>query len=211
MARIVLYPYLFFYKFFLPLVNLLDASSNFCARKMGLRLKQELTDFRDAGEMHTLFRHSAQAGAISKDQCSFFLQALSLSGKTVSDIMTPRVRVRSVTKDATMRELQVLSLETGYSEFPVVGRGMDDICGVVNADRELGRDCVLDAPVSNYMQPAIFCASSAGVGSLLDEFEGKSIRFAIVVDEYGGTDGIVTRMDVMRQFGGVDGPAFAFS
>lgn len=224
MARIVLYPYLFFYRLSHPFVNVLDASANFCARKLGLKLKQELTDFRDAGEMHALFRHSAQAGSISEDQRDYFSRALLLNTKSVADIMTPRLHVKYVSKDASLCQLRALALEYGFREYPVVGSGMDDVVGVVDSrkvlplvsapadvDAPVGETMPADGVVSDIATPAVFCSGSANVGSLLQIFEHTGSNFAVVVDEYGGTDGIVTRMDVMRRLGGGNGSALAAS
>ena len=114
--------------------------------------------------------------------------------------MTPRPDIVAIQSHATVRDARALFREQEYSRFPVYTENLDNISGIIYVkDFLLLADAKDDEPVTTYVRPAIFVPETKRVPELLREFQHRQAQMAIVVDEYGGTAGLVTIEDLLEE------------
>ncbi|HEV7626127.1 MAG TPA: hemolysin family protein, partial [Streptomyces sp.] len=124
-ARFVARPQRLFSHAFRPLITLLNAIANRVVRAFGVQPAEELASARTPGELVSLARHSARAGAIEQDTADLFVRTLSLTGLTAQHVMTPRVKVCALQAGATAEDVLNLTRATGLSRFPVYTDRLD--------------------------------------------------------------------------------------
>lgn len=155
-------------------------------------------------ELRRLVQLSERSGAIRSTDAELFDRTLRFAEKTAADAFTPRVEVRSLPVDATVGDLVDLSRTTGYSRFPVHDEDLDHILGVVHVKDVLGipPERRREQPLSVLFRPVHVVPESKDLESLMRELRAADGQFAIVVDEYGGTAGIVTLEDLIEEIVG---------
>lgn len=148
-------------------------------------------------------------GQIDLDKRQLLNKALMLDRLTAYDVVKPRVEMRTISHQATLQELVNLCLETGYSRLPVQEESKDEIIGIVHLKRALQalntlkqEGCEADAPVTVAMDVPVFVPEVKRVADLLKEMLQQRIHLAIVVDEYGGTVGLLTLEDILEELVG---------
>lgn len=129
---------------------------------------------------------------------------MDLGDTTADDICTPRVDVMLVDADESGRAALERMRGTGYSRLPVCRDGIDDIIGIVHYKDLIGplMDGSIDASVSEFMYEPLFVPETKDVIPLLGEMQAAHQQMAIVVDEYGGTEGVVTIEDILEEIVG---------
>jgi CBS domain containing-hemolysin-like protein len=120
----------------------------------------------------------------------------------VRDVMTPRPDIVAVAASATVDELRRLFRETKYSRVPVYGDNLDDIAGVASVRDLVEYDGDGTDPVGPMARPAFVVPETKKIAELLKEFQAGRIAFAVVIDEYGGTAGLVTVEDIVEEIVG---------
>lgn len=140
-------------------------------------------------------------GELDAEEGSMLLNILSLDGMQVQDIMTPRTDIDCVGEDNAVGSVIERIVESGHSRIPIYRDNRDNIVGVLYA-KDLLRCFVAphgcDTPVSTLMREPYFVPETKNVYELLQEFRGRKNHMAIVLDEYGGTSGLVTIEDVLE-------------
>ncbi|HSP75429.1 MAG TPA: hemolysin family protein [Cryobacterium sp.] len=189
---------------FKPAIVVLNGSANGVLRSIGIEPKEELSGARTAEELSSLVRRSASAGLLEKDTATLLHRTLLFSGHTASDVMTPRPRVASIQRTDSAQAVIDLTRQTGYSRFPVVDEGVDDIVGIVHVKQAVAvpRRRRTDVPVSALQSEAIRVPETMKLDGLLVELRGRGYQMAIVVDEYGGTAGVATLEDLVEELVG---------
>ena len=187
-----------------PLVKVLNANGNWLVRRFGIEPREELSSARSAEELSSLVRRSATLGSLESDTAKLLEKTLSMSELLASDIMTPRPKMFSLEREATANDLIELARNTGHSRFPVTGEDSDDIVGVVHLKRAISiplerRDQV---PVSALMIDPTRVPETMALDRLILQLRGKGLQFGVVIDEYGGTAGIVTLEDAVEELVG---------
>ncbi len=129
---------------------------------------------------------------------------VELGDRTVREIMVPRIDMVAVAADATVREVLDRIRASGHSRIPVYGESIDDVVGVLYAKDLLHQMPAmrLDAPVGGLVRPAYFVPETKRVDELLHELQDARVHIAIVVDEYGGTAGLITIEDLLEEIVG---------
>lgn len=186
---------------FKPLIVLLNNNGNFLVRKFGIEPKEELSAARSAEELASLVRRSADLGSLEQDTAQLIEKTIELQSLTASDIMTPRVKMFALEKDASANQLIELARKTGHSRFPVIGEDADDVVGVVHLKRAVSvpferRDQV---PVSALMIDPVRVPSTMPLDRFMIQLRGKGLQIGIVLDEYGGTAGLATLEDAVEE------------
>ncbi|TDB94708.1 DUF21 domain-containing protein, partial [Micromonospora fluostatini] len=115
-----------------PVILLFNNTANAVIRAFGIEPKEELSGARSAEELSSLLRHSARAGVLDPEHATLLDRTLRFSGRDASDVMTPRVRMTAVEATTTAAEIIERASATGLSRFPVIGRNVDDILGVLH-------------------------------------------------------------------------------
>jgi CBS domain containing-hemolysin-like protein len=120
----------------------------------------------------------------------------------VREVMTPRPDVVAVPESATVGELRRVMRETKYSRIPIFGENLDDIVGVVEVRDLVDYDGEPTAPLRPLSRPAFLVPETKKIAELLKEFQASRTTFAVVIDEYGGTAGLVSVEDIVEELVG---------
>jgi putative hemolysin len=142
--------------------------------------------------------------AIESDERNFIHSVIEFGDTIVREVMVPRIDIVAVDASATVREALDLAIESGRSRLPVEGDGPDDVVGMVNLRHlaSLVVDAHGDERVDVHMGEAHFVPETKRVAALLTEIRRAKVHLFIVVDEYGGTAGVVTLEDVLEELVG---------
>ncbi|NLU70698.1 hemolysin family protein [Streptomyces sp. HNM0574] len=204
-ARFVAGPQRAFSGAFRPVITLLNTAANRMVRACGVQPADELDSARTPGELASLARHSARAGAIEQDTADLFVRTLSLSlgGLTAQHAMTPRVRVAALQAEATAEDVRNLTRATGLSRFPVYRERLDEVTGIVHLKDALAVPAQerLRTPVARIAVPPLLVPQTLPLRPLLERLRSEA-PIAVVVDEYGGTAGVVTLEDIVEELVG---------
>ncbi|MFH8982740.1 hemolysin family protein [Streptomyces varsoviensis] len=202
-ARFVAGPQHAFTRFFRPVITALNTVANRLVRALGVEPADELASARTPGELVSLARHSALAGAIEQDTADLFVRTLSLGELTAQHVMTPRVKVSALQSSATAEDVLNLTRATGLSRFPVYRERLDEVVGMVHLKDALAVPAHerLRTPVGRVAVPPMLVPETLPVRPLLERLRSEQ-PIAVVVDEYGGTAGVVTLEDIVEELVG---------
>lgn len=148
---------------------------------------------------------ASQDGELEAEEGSMLLNVLHLDNIQVEDIMTPRTDIHGVEATASVSEAISRILESGHSRLPIYQDNRDNIVGITYA-KDLLKEAMqaenLQKPVSGIMRQPFFVPETKNAMELLNEFKAKKTHMAIIIDEYGGTSGLVTIEDVLEEIVG---------
>ncbi len=203
-SKLVVGPLLLFTRIMRWPINFLNKSANFILRIFGTEPQEELASARSADELLSLVRRSAEKGTLAKETALMLERSLNFGDQTALDVMTPRVRVKAVPIDATISQLLQLARESGFSRFPVYGNNFDDVVGIAHIKHALRvpRSQRANTKVRQIMRQPVLLPSTIELEPLLSALRKGSLQIAVVIDEFGGTDGIVTMEDVLEELVG---------
>ncbi|MBN1560925.1 HlyC/CorC family transporter [candidate division KSB1 bacterium] len=188
---------------FLPVSFILDKFMEFMTSLFGLR-EHEKERLLDVDEFQTLLDIGEEQGALEEDEKEMLHSIFEFGATTVREIMIPRTDVVCVAKDITLSELVEVIKSKGHTRIPVYAETIDQIQGIINAKDLLSltpqRDEKID--ILELARPPIYVPESKKIDDLLRLFQKERQHLAIVVDEYGGTSGIVTLEDIIEEIVG---------
>lgn len=186
------------------LVRFMNNNGNWLVRRFGIEPKEELSSARTADELTSLVRRSATLGSLEKDTAKLLEKTLAMSTLLANDIMTPRPKMFSLERTEMATDLIDLAIETGHSRFPVTGEDADDIVGVVHLKRAISIPVARrnQVPISALMVEPVRVPETMALDRLILQLRGRGLQFGIVIDEYGGTAGIVTLEDAVEELVG---------
>lgn len=189
---------------FRPAVTVLNNSANALIRTMGIEPKEELSGARSAEELSSLVRRSALVGLLDSDRAVLLNRTLRFSELSAEDVMTPRPRVQVIAADASVADCIALAHRTGFSRFPVVSNDIDDIIGVAHVKYAVAvpPERRISVPVGAIKEDISFVPETIGLDALLGQVRGEGYQMAVVLDEYGGTAGVVTLEDIVEEIVG---------
>ncbi|MFF1528459.1 hemolysin family protein [Cellulomonas sp. NPDC058312] len=187
-----------------PLITVFNGSANWLLRRVGVEPREELSGGRSPQELAALVRRSAQVGTLDVTTATLLTNSIEFSDLTAVDVMTDRQRVVVLRRDDTATDVVRLSRETGHSRFPVIGDDSDDIVGLVHLRRAIAVPYERrgEVPAAALMVEAPRVPETVHLGPLLVELRDHGLQMAVVVDEYGGTSGVVTLEDVVEELVG---------
>lgn len=186
------------------LIWLLNSTGNAIVRTMGIEPKEELSSSRTAEELAALVKRSASLGALEQSTADLITKTLALSQLVASDVMTPRTKLSSLDSSSTVQDVIALSHSTGFSRFPVFAGSNDDVVGIVHvkAAASVPREKRELVPVTALMVEPFRVPETLSLEKLMGVLRSHGLQLAIVVDEYGGTAGIVTLEDLVEELVG---------
>ncbi|MFD5215817.1 hemolysin family protein [Microbacterium sp. NPDC058345] len=189
---------------FKPAIVLLNGSANAVLRAMGVEPKEELSGARTAEELSSLVRRSASEGVLEMDTASLLDRSLTFARLTAGDIMTARPSMHAISVGDSADDVIQLARRTGHSRFPVYDDDFDDITGVVHVKAAVSvpREKRGEVPVGALSTEPLRVPETLHLDALVAELRAKGYQVAIVVDEYGGTAGIVTLEDLIEEIVG---------
>lgn len=186
------------------LIWLLNSTGNAIVRSFGIEPKEELSSSRTAEELSALVKRSASLGALEQRTADLITKTLALSQLVASDVMTPRTKLSSLDASSTVQDVIDLSHKTGFSRFPVFTGSNDDVVGIVHvkAAASVPREKRDSVPVTALMVEPFRVPETMSLEKLMGVLRSHGLQLAIVVDEYGGTAGIVTLEDLVEELVG---------
>jgi len=194
----------FFLAFILgPVTKLLIAIGNAITPGVGFRTGP----FTNEAELRDLVDQAHERGLVESDEHEMIHSVFELGDTLVRELMVPRTDMVWIEKDKSLRQALSLALRSGFSRVPVVGESIDRIIGIAYvkdlAKRTLDHhEAEQNERVEQHMRPATFVPESKIAADLLKEMQRDQIHLAIVVDEYGGTAGIITIEDILEEIVG---------
>ncbi|GAA4839192.1 hemolysin family protein [Actinomycetospora corticicola] len=182
----------------------LNGAANWIVRRLGVEPAEELRSARSPQELGSLVATSAEQGTIDEGTAAVLTRTLRVGERRADELMTPRVRVETLSTDDTVDDLLAAAVRTGYSRFPVVDGDLDDVRGVVHVKQAFAepRSRRGGQFLRNLMRTAVTVPDSLDGDELLDRLRGTGFQLAVVVDEYGGAAGIVTLEDLVEEIVG---------
>lgn len=185
-----------------PLIVGLNSSANWIIRKFGIEPAEELSGARSSTELVALVRRSAKMGTLDISTARLLTRSIGIGRLTAVDVMTDRGRVKWIEQTATAADVVALARTTGYSRFPVVGDDLDDVRGFVNLRSAVSIPYERrgDVPVtsSSLLKPIERVPETVALAPLIVQLRDTG-QMALVLDEYGGTSGIVTLEDCVEE------------
>ncbi|RCW38767.1 CBS domain containing-hemolysin-like protein [Halopolyspora algeriensis] len=190
-----------FSRVFRWLIDGMNNSANWVVRRMGIEPQEELRSARSPDELGSIVRSSAEHGTLDESTAELMDRSLRFGDRSADELMTPRVRVESLSSEATVGDLLEAAQRTGFSRFPVHGGDLDNIHGVVHVKQAFGvpLDQRATTPVGSLTRPVPTVPETLDGDALLNRLRGSGLQLALVVDEYGGTAGIVSLEDVVEE------------
>ncbi|MGV9712038.1 hemolysin family protein [Gordonia sp. NPDC003424] len=180
----------------------LNGTANWLVRRLGIEPAEELRSARSPQELVSLVRNSAREGSIDADTATLVDRSLRFGELSAEDLMTPRVTVECLDRDDTIRDLVIASSRTGHSRFPVVIDGdLDDLIGVVHVKQAftIAPDQQAGTTVASIARQVPRVPTSLDGDALMEQIRRDGMELCVVIDEYGGTAGIVTTEDLIEE------------
>ena len=187
------------YVFMHPIVNIITIISNLILRLFGIKVDAKKQSYTEE-EIKTFFDMSSESGVIEEDENRMMTQVFKFSDLEAQDIMVPRTKIRAVSYDASYRDIIELSQRLGFTRFPVYRKSIDDIVGVIYLKDMLPyRNLQSEFNLQNVMRPPLFILGTKKMSSVQEVLFQSNQSLAVIVDEYSGTDGILTEKDISRE------------
>jgi CBS domain containing-hemolysin-like protein len=197
-------PMLVYSRVFGPLITFLNGAANWTVRRLGIEPREELVSVRSLEELELLIQSSGESGTLEPEALTLLTRSIRFNDKVAADALVPRVSVEALSVDDTVAELTARSVTTGFSRFPVVGADLDDVRGVVHV-----KDAYMvpygeraTTPVTELASPAFVVPEARDLNELLVDLRRVGSHLAVVVDEYGGTAGVITLEDLLEEIVG---------
>lgn len=153
-------------------------------------------------ELVTMVDEAEAQGGLEHHEGELIRAAIEFNDLEVEDILTPRVDVAAVEDTATAEELAAAFAETGYSRLPVYHESIDNITGVIHEKDFYAARYYDKTDLKQLITPVLYTTGSTKISDLIRILQGHKTHMAVVVDEYGGTDGIVTLEDILEELVG---------
>lgn len=203
-ARASAGPQLLFSTLFTPAIKLTNGTANWILRRLGIEPAEELRSARSPEELGALVRNSAERGAIDSDTALLVDRSLQFGSRSAEEFMTPRTEIEVLQADDTLADLMAAAGRTGFSRFPVVTGDLDETIGIVHVKQVFGvRPEQRPATrLDGLAVPVPRVPSTLDGDALMEQVRANGLQAALVVDEYGGTAGMVTVEDLIEEIVG---------
>ena len=186
-----------------PLVVVMSGITRWVTRSIGVDMNQEAAISAD--ELRLIIERGGEQGVLEAEEEQMINAVIELGERRVHEVMVPRVAIASVDADATLEQAIDLVVEVGHSRIPVYHDSIDEIVGILYAKDllpYLKSDAAPRPPLRKLLRPPVLVPESMTVDDLLHEFQRRKVHIAVVLDEYGGTAGLVTIEDLLEEIVG---------
>lgn len=196
-------PLHFFYLVFRPFIWLLNGFANFILKLIGISTISGHEVHHSSEELQYLLDQGKESGALETNEHELIKNVFDFNERVVKNIMVPRTKISGIELNTPHRELLDLIIREGYSRIPVYDETIDKIVGIVHAKDILplladNKECIL----KDIIRKPYFIPETKKINDLLSELQLKRIQIAIVLDEFGGTAGMVTLEDIVEELVG---------
>jgi len=196
-------PLRFFFVFFKPLIWVLNGFANFILRLLGISTLEGGEAHHSSEELQYLLEQGKESGALDSNEHELIQNVFDFNERVVKNIMVPRTKISGIDISSTRQELLDMIIDEGYSRMPVFDDVIDKIIGIVHAKDILpllARD--EEIVLKNIIRKPYFIPETKKINDLMAELQQKRIQIAIVLDEFGGTAGMVTLEDIVEELVG---------
>jgi len=188
-----------------PVIWVFNISANYVLSAFGVK-ERPPSPFVTEDEIKAMIRIAEEERVIEEGETRMLHRVFEFGDTEVSEAMVPRTEVIAITEDATVEDAMKLVSEKGFSRYPVMKEGnIDNITGMLYIKDMLIKMASNDMsgrPVTDFMREAYYIPANKMVTELLDDMRKRKIHVAVVVDEHGGTEGLVTLEDLMEEIVG---------
>jgi len=195
------YPLDLFFRLMFPFIAFVNASANALLLWVGIRPSDEL-DVHSEEELKMLVAVSTRKGVLKETERIIVGRAMELADRMVRQVMVPRTEIVAVPDDATFSELLATARAHRFSRFPVYHEDLDHILGIVHVKDLVGVDRESNARARDVMRKVPVMPETLRLDQALAEFRRQHTQAAVVLDEFGGTAGLVTLEDILEQLVG---------
>ncbi|WP_404822325.1 hemolysin family protein [Paenibacillus lycopersici] len=195
-------PLLYFYRIFLPAIWLLNGSANGLLRLFGVQPASEHDSAHTEEEIRILMDQSARSGIIDKDEMKLFDNIFEFSDRLAREVMLPRTDMDCLYANLTFEENMKIVYATKHTRYPVCVEDKDQLVGFVHITDLLTADPDEEHSVTKFLRPILNVPESMEVSHVLKLMQRKHSQLAIVVDEYGGTAGMLTTELILEEIVG---------
>lgn len=202
-ALIISIPLNIFFIVFRPVVWLLNKAANLVLKTLGLHNVGEAERINSEEELRQLISEGRKSGAIDQTEHALIEKIFEFNDKQAKEIMVPRNHMIAIDVDDPRDKIFQIVTEEGYSRVPVYKETIDNIVGVIYT-----KDLISAAEhrelitLQDIIRPAYFVIDTKQIGHLLKDMQRKKVHMAIVVDEYGGVEGLITMEDILEEIVG---------
>lgn len=195
-------PLQFFYYVFRPMIWVLNGFANFLLRLIGIQVGAHEVN-HSSEELQYLLEKGKESGALNNAEHELLKNVFDFNERIVKNIMVPRTKIVAVDHEDSAEEFIQTVTEEGYSRIPIYDDNIDQIVGVVHT-KDILPLVVKGKPVilRNIMRKPYFIPETKKINDLMTEFQQKRIQIAFVLDEFGGTAGMVTLEDIVEELVG---------
>jgi len=198
----VAYPLHFFYILFKPFIWLLNGFATFILKSVGLSASHA-SEIHSRDELKLLIKLGSESGMIKSDSYSIIRNAFDFSERTAKQVMIPRSTMIAINVNEYSEVAIEKLIEENYSRIPCYESTLDNVIGVIHL-KDLLLSIHRRRPINmrDLMRPVMYVPETKRIGQLLREFQIKHQQIAIVVSEFGGTEGIITMEDILEELVG---------
>jgi len=203
-ARAVVGPQLLFSRVFAIAIKVTNGAANLILKRLGIEPAEHLASARSPRELASLVRNSARSGVLDASTATLVEGSLRFGALTAEELMTPRSKIVCLQAGDTVADLAATAVDTGFSRFPVVDGDLDATVGIVHV-KQVFAVAVADrarTPVTTVAEPVAMVPSTLDGDAVMEQIRANGHQAALVVDEYGGTAGIVTMEDLIEEIVG---------
>ncbi|MBM6617732.1 HlyC/CorC family transporter [Bacillus sp. RD4P76] len=198
-------PIIFFYKLMYPFIKTLNGSARFITGLFGLKLASEHEVAHSEEELRLILSESYKNGEINSSEYKYMNNIFQFDDRIAKEIMIPRTELIAFSKDMPLVECIRLASEENYTRYPIYDGDKDHIIGMVNM-KEVLTDYIKgkkqEVAIQHYLRPVIQVIESVSLQDLLVKMQKDRVHMAILIDEYGGTGGLVTVEDILEEIVG---------
>ncbi|MHA0857977.1 hemolysin family protein [Paenibacillus sp. CMAA1364] len=202
-ALLTAHPIIWFDKIMSPFIWSLNGSANQLVKLLGVKPATEHEEAHSEEELQIIINESYENGKINKNEYGYVNRIFAFDNMLAKDILVPRTDMVCLFTDKTQQENMATIITEQYTRFPVAQEHKDNIIGIINTKQFfLAYNSNPDIEISTLMQPVMSVPESTSIDALLKRMQRESTHIAILVDEYGGTSGMVTIEDILEQIVG---------
>ncbi|RUQ24250.1 HlyC/CorC family transporter [Peribacillus cavernae] len=199
-------PLIWFHKIMFPFIWLLNHSSRLVTSLFGLKPASENEIAHSEEELRMILSDSYKSGEINQSEFKYVNNIFKFDDRIAKEIMIPRTEIISLSKDDPVSEFLKITKEEKFTRYPVVDGDKDHIIGLVNIKEVfsdlLKRKDVTSTAIGSYTRPIIRVMENIPIQFLLVKMQKERIHMAVLMDEYGGTSGLVTAEDILEEIVG---------
>jgi CBS domain containing-hemolysin-like protein len=197
-------PQLLFSALFTPLIRMTNGTANWILRRLGIEPAEELRSARSPQELVSLVRSSARSGALDAGTALLVDRSLRFGERTAEELMTPRSKIEALEADGTVADLVAAAIKTGFSRFPIIEGDLDQTIGIAHVKQvfEVPPERRAVTELASLALPVATVPSTLDGDAVMTQIRANGLQTALVVDEYGGTAGMVTMEDLIEEIVG---------